>query len=418
MKNYKLKKLSNGIKVYLYSDKTLKRTFASYNVEYGSCGIFNKFYYDGKEYTVSHAMAHFLEHLLIEHSKFGNGLHHFMDKNYSFNGITYSEMTCYYFLGVDDTKNSIKELIEMIDCPVFTEKDIEETKAAVCEELKKNLDSKIRILGNCSERNLYANIEQFPDNFNSLGTVESTQAIDYDMTKLCYDAYYHTDNKFLVIGGNFDEKEMIEYLEEIYTNIKEHPNKMEEYKYSDEFKVRKELEIIEMPTDSDMVQVSYKMHNIPGFTPLQSCLYFDLYVALKYSESGPFIQEEIKKRNIVNGIGTSSCFEKDDTFFISFMFDSYKRDEFIKNLENSFNTSDLDRHKFELLKRNSITSELNKKDFMYSCFSGFTPNYFFSKNISDVDVIQELTYEKMIDFINKFDYSNRTVTVITNKKMN
>ena len=79
--NYIEKRLSNGLKVYFFKDKTLKRNFVSYSIKFGSNGFYRKFIYDNKEYTVKPGLAHFLEHTLIEHSKYGNMMHNFSDNN-------------------------------------------------------------------------------------------------------------------------------------------------------------------------------------------------------------------------------------------------------------------------------------------------------------------------------------------------
>ena len=85
-KDYVEKKLSNGIKVYFLKDDNMKRVHVSYNVNYGTHGYFDKFYYKDKSYHVEPAIAHFLEHMLIETSKRGNMLLNYMDRNYDANG--------------------------------------------------------------------------------------------------------------------------------------------------------------------------------------------------------------------------------------------------------------------------------------------------------------------------------------------
>ena len=49
-----------------------------------------EFYYKDKAYSLNPAMAHFLEHYLIEHSIHGNLFHWFYDKNYEFNELEYT----------------------------------------------------------------------------------------------------------------------------------------------------------------------------------------------------------------------------------------------------------------------------------------------------------------------------------------
>ena len=80
---------------------------------------------EGKVVEVLPGIAHFLEHMLGEHSKYGNMYKIFSDKKYQKNGITYGELTRFYFCGLNDIKESIKILINTIDDPVFTKEDVE-----------------------------------------------------------------------------------------------------------------------------------------------------------------------------------------------------------------------------------------------------------------------------------------------------
>ena len=70
MKNYGIVTLKNGVKVIYYKDDTVHTAYAKLIINYGG---FNKRYeIDRKEYTVKDGTAHYLEHLVIEHSKAGN----------------------------------------------------------------------------------------------------------------------------------------------------------------------------------------------------------------------------------------------------------------------------------------------------------------------------------------------------------
>ena len=117
-------------------------------------------------------------------------------------------------------------LINMIDDPVFNEESIEKVKNAIIEEVTKNDDIKYRIAHNLNRRNTYKSFEAISESLNTLGTKETTNSITYDIARTCYDAFYSTNNKFLVIGGNIDIDEMVEYLEEIYKELPAHKDEL------------------------------------------------------------------------------------------------------------------------------------------------------------------------------------------------
>ena len=88
----------NGVRLYLYLDKNMKKSFVSYGVFYGSSGEYSDFYLDGVKHHVLPGCAHFLEHLLLEHSKYGHLYRKFAQKKYVTNGLTYMDCTNYFFL--------------------------------------------------------------------------------------------------------------------------------------------------------------------------------------------------------------------------------------------------------------------------------------------------------------------------------
>ena len=75
--------LENGMKIYLYKDSTKHSTFVNFITKYG--GFYNDFKIDDKEYNIPNGMAHFIEHLLIETSKYGNLIHVLGEKQMSTN---------------------------------------------------------------------------------------------------------------------------------------------------------------------------------------------------------------------------------------------------------------------------------------------------------------------------------------------
>ena len=114
--NYIKKTLSNGVKLYLFLDKNMKQYYVDYIVNYGSSGKWYDFYLDNKHYHVLPGCAHFLEHLLGEHSKYGNYYEKLVSKKYFSNATTAPNITHYYFRGIDDILKSIEEIINVVCC--------------------------------------------------------------------------------------------------------------------------------------------------------------------------------------------------------------------------------------------------------------------------------------------------------------
>jgi len=415
MKKDMIKKtLKNGVPVYFYKDKNLKKVVVSYNIKYGTNGFYDEFYYKDKKYKVNPGMAHFLEHYLIEHSPNGNMLHRFIGKHYDTHGGTYFDLTTYYFIGIEDIKESLKELIEMVDNPKFTSENIEEVKSAIIDELRKTDDNKYNVAFNTNRRNLYRGYSATPVCGNVLGTKKSTEAISLEDAKICYDAYYNDENKFLVIGGNIDIDEYMDYINEIIDKLPSHKNYLKKMDYDDDFKVRCEYAEVKRDIDTDFVIVSYKIKNTFKEPILLQDLYLFLHYRLKFSSETEFTSKLINDKIIIGGIGMSTDFVFDD-IIITFSADVLNKDEFIRQLEANFNTENLDEHLFDLTTRNQIANELSKLDYLYRAILRFPVEIDFSEKLYNIDTIKNCSFENMKKFIDKLDLTNRTVTLLRNK---
>lgn len=413
-KDFVKRTLKNGIVVYLYADKNLKRTIASYNIKYGTHGFYNKFYYDKRLCEVPYAMAHFLEHMLIEKSKYGNMLMRFKEKSYETNGLTYAELTSYYFIGIKDTRESIKELIHMVDDVCFTEEDVEDVKHAIMEEVTKNDDNPYSLGFNLNRRNSQSNYEVVHSSCNVLGTKKTTKSISYDQAKLCYDAFYNDENKFLVIGGNFEIKEMVDFLESVYEDIPRHPNKMELFSYEKSLKPRKDYDEILDNVSCDHAIVTYRFKNDFSLDPLLVDLYLYIFNKMRFASDTKLVSNLIKNEVIKAGISCTTDFF-DGNITQTYTADIIDLEKFIKAIEGEFNTKDLDHYYFDLIKRSMKVSELNKMDYIYRSIARFPTGIDFSEKLYAMAKLDEITLDGMKDLIEKIDFSIKTVTVIKKK---
>lgn len=417
MKDFTKKILKNGIPVYFYKDKNLKRVVVSYNVNYGSNGYYDEFFYKDEKYTMPPGMAHFLEHTLIEHSKYGHMLHRFLDKNYEFNGETYFELTSFYFIGIKGIKESIKELVNMVDDPVFDQKSIEEVKSAIIEELKKTDDNKYLIGYNINRRNIFSSYSVCPEYGNHIGNVESTRSITLDMVKTCYDAYYNNKNKFLVIAGNIDINEYIDYLNSVYDELDDHENFLKEADYSDNFEVRNIYQEITKPVNTDHLIVTYKFKNDHKEKNMKLDLYLFFFCRLKFSSDTKFVTSLINDKVIVGGIGWNTDFFK-DVITLTFGADVLDKDKFLTSLESELSKINLDSKKFFLTKRNMIANDLAKMDYIYRSIRRFPVELNFSEKMYNQETLKKCNIEDAVKFLETLSFDTKTVTLIKKEKVN
>ena len=212
MKESKVYKLKNGLTLLFYKDPTKHSMVAHIIIKYG--GINNQYIINNKKYQTKDGIAHYLEHLLIEHSIYGNALTYFNNKYINTNGFTNSKITNFYIETVSDFENSLVELINMVNIPSFNKEDIETTKYAIIEEIRKNNDNKFRNLNKKTLNCLFKNIEYK----NNLGTEATIKNLTYEEIKECYNIFYQPSNQVIAICGNINIPKLKKLITKTYEN--------------------------------------------------------------------------------------------------------------------------------------------------------------------------------------------------------
>ena len=415
MKNYLKRTLKNGVKLYLYPDKDLQKFYVDYSVNYGSGGEYSKFYYKNKLVKVLPGVAHFIEHLIGEHSKYGNIYEIFNKRKYQRNGVTYSNLTRYYFCGVKDIKDSIKILINAIDDPVFTKEDIIETRNAIIEETKRTLNNKYAKSPSLCFRNMYKSLDLYDETLSSIGDEHTTKAITYKMLKTCYDAFYYDKNKTLLIAGNFDPDEMTEYVESIYEKLKPHKKNMRPYYYPNKDEVKKTYDELYEKISEDMVTIGFKEHNSLKLTRRELATYIEFIFFTKFYEESYFV-DKLKTQNIIAYIDyCSRKFLNKNHYSILITASVKDYDKYLDFLLKEIKTINFKEAEFKLFIKGRIASEAGKIDYKYDAFNSFKVDLPYTEDFSEVEFYKTLTFEKFLEFYNTLLFDNYTIARVRDK---
>ena len=409
--NYIKKTLKNGVKLYLYIDKNMVQTYVDYMIDYGHSGKYFDFYYKNKLHHVLPGCAHFLEHLLGEHSKYGNIYKLFYKRKYNRNGTTSMDITHYYFLGVNDIKDSIEKLINAIDDPVFTKEDIVETSYAIAEETKRTLNSPGSIASNIARYNLYKNLNLVDETLSVIGNENTTNSIDYETLKLCYDAFYYDENKTLLIAGNFDEAEMTEYIESIYAKLKPHKKEVKLYNYKDIDKKKKTKEIKYMSTHDDIVNIIFKQKN-HNFSKKEIVYFLGYISSTKFLAENQFIRD-LKKDNIITDISRIyRYFLDDENYNLDITFMSNNTEIAIEKIIDKLKINDFNKRDFDLYFRVQLSYNVLVYDNVYSELFGFAYNKCYTEDFNDIVFIKQITFDRFIEFYNSLSFDDYTIGIV------
>jgi len=414
MNNYKKIILDNGIPLYIYIDKNLKQVFVNYIVKYGSDGKWFDFELDKKHISVSSGYAHYLEHLLGEHSKYGNMYNNFEERCYYSNAYTAYDHTSYYFYGVNDVKQSIKELIEAIDCPVFDLNDVEQTRHAIEEEASIANDDYGEIAIGLVEKNLYASYDVYDDTLCCIGNRKTTKNINCIDLYNCYNAFYTNDNKILVIAGNVEEKEIVDYLNEVYSKISYRSSSVVLPKYDLE-PIRKKEEVIYRDVISDINSMGIKIKKPDSIFNVDLQIFIDFLLEYLYSEQSDFYNE-LKNKGLLDVL--HYAYTTWNNNFINFIhsFVSTCRDDYYNVILEKINKKDMQKEDFELIKRGLIANEVRKYDDKYNAPSEFGNKMCYTDNYSLIDTYIKFNYEKFMDIFNQLKFDTYTTGIIKSLK--
>lgn len=268
---------------YPKKDRFLKGAYLS--VGFGSTdleGVFN-----GGEISLPQGTAHFLEHKLFE------GEEDLFDKmtrlGASVNAFTSHDLTCYYFTSPVNFKESLDLLLEIPLRPQYSQEGIEREKDIIAHEIKMYQDD----VGYATfHRGMDYLYPQHPVGRDIAGTFESIASIDSQVLDLALDAYYVPSKMLLFLIGDFSEKELaifIEDLPEFYKKDKEGASPIyREDRPSPGHKQLKMDQDIPSPSFSYLLKLDAQEGAREGF---ERSIYFALLLDIVFGQASDFYRK-------------------------------------------------------------------------------------------------------------------------------
>ncbi len=403
MNNYGVITLKNGIKVIYYKDNTVHTAYAKLIINYG--GFNKRFKIDNNEYIIKDGTAHYLEHLVIEHTKIGNLYKKFSSDSLFFNGSTNHNQTCFYIECVYHFDNYLKDLIYYINTPYFNEKDISDTKHAIIEEIRNNEGKPYKKNWQEFFKN-YVNADGFE---SVIGTEELINSFDYDYIKNIYDAFYIPSNQTILIGGNFNLEKTIKLIENTYDSLNRvYPNvTLLTKKETKEIKNR-DITLYSNKED-DKVTMIFKF-NLDSFTPLEKLKldYYRNYITREnFSSTSSLSKYMIKNKYSMYNIDIS--YMKVNGYYYMFISLFIKDKELFKNkVLEVINNLNFDEESFNIWKKESIVNNILRNERYKSILVSYADNIMeFNIDINeDASFVNLLNLNELKELLNKIDLTN------------
>lgn len=399
--------LDNGLDIYMVPNSNVNNFYITLNVRYGS--IYNKFRYDGKNYDMPKGIAHYLEHLMFNMPT-GSAFEYFGDLGSPVNAFTSFDITCYEVFANNHFKENLSYLIKYVYTPYFTKELINGERGIITEEIKMYEDMPETCLYYNSLKSVLVNDER--RNLIS-GTESDVKKITLDDILTVYDAFYHPDNMFLVITGNFNPEEAVAIVEGAMSEFSFGEYKKPELKKIDEpFKVTSEYSKQKTGIDKAKAAISIK-YPINSFKNLKISdvtlrLYFNLIMLINFGNTS-ILKDELTSNGILTDDISFSLVATDDYYVETIMAATEYPDYFVKRVKETianFNITeeDLERKKKICISNlimmfddiEIVNSEISKDLIDYNEYLNDVYSIYKSLNIEDINKVAEKMMSKYI----------------------
>lgn len=194
----------SGLNIYVHPKRGYSSNYAIIGTDFGS--VNNKFKLKNQNSftVVPDGIAHYLEHKLFE-SKEGDAFELFAKTGASANAYTSFEKTAYLFSCTGKFEESFNILLNFVQSPYFTEKNVEKERGIIGQEIEMYQDSPdwkvlINLIGA-----LYKN---HPVKKDIAGSIESIAQITPELLYECYNTFYNLHNMSLCVVGDVDPNQI------------------------------------------------------------------------------------------------------------------------------------------------------------------------------------------------------------------
>ena len=408
-------KLENGLEIYIIPKNNCNNIYATISTKYGSnidefVPIKSK---KMKKFPLG--IAHFLEHKMFEMEDGTDPFEIYSNNGADANANTSNYKTTYLFSGPQYFKENLNYLLDYVQTPYFTDKNVEKEKGIIIQEIKMYQDDPYTVL---YEKAIYNSFIKHPIKMPVIGDIENVKSITKEDLYECYNTFYNPGNMFVVITGNVDPEETIELIKQ--NQEKKQFEKEEEIKiktYEEPDKVDKKSEIIKMDINLPKLALSYKINYKNMNLNLRDALaYLSIIFDINLGATS-IINEELKDENIITSNIDFTFMYTDTHILVTIFGETDKIEKLSSKLENQINNLELTEEEFDRKKLNIASSYIFMSDNIFSMNEKVMNNIikYNEIKIDDIKYTKRLDYKKAKQIIKDLDLKNKSIVIIEPK---
>lgn len=403
-----------GLPIYMWVNEKVSSMYASLSVKYGS--IHTKFKIGKKTYEVPNGIAHFLEHVKFNIDEETTAHDEFYKLGGDANAFTTFDYTSYIVFATNNKKENLEELLNFVYNPFFTKKCISKEKGIIVEEANMGLDDPYSIvffhtLLNTLQKSKYRN--------TITGTPDDVNSISLEDVKLVYDAFYHPENMFLTLTGNFNPYEMACLVEDNlskkkfgkYLNpiiIKENEPKKVTTKYKEEY--------INVTYPRLKFSIKMDMSRFKNYSSLELKILTNLLFNINFGATSDF-KDELMEKGLIQNMNVT-CDVYDDTFVVTINVTSNFKEEIIKKVKEKLENLSISEIDFKRKKNATIATLIldyeDLENVSYRIQDDVLNNGGIVTNLKEI--LEDETIDDLKDIINLLDTDNLSISVFLPKE--
>ncbi|MFV0274833.1 MAG: EF-P 5-aminopentanol modification-associated protein YfmH [Bacilli bacterium] len=404
------KKLKSGLDVYLFPNKNISSSYFTLTTRYGGKDII--FSTSKNKNKTPIGMAHFLEHKVFEMENGEDAFNIFSENGASANAMTSHNKTKYLFKTSINLENNLRNLINFVYSPFFTEENVKKEQGIISEE--------IDMINNKPDYILYREIinsvfEKNPITHSNIGSKEDIKQVTKEDLDLCFDTFYNPSNMFLVGTGNFDIKEVLNIIEDEMSKLKfkkYKPINLEKFNEPKRvFLSYKEVnEKIEIPKIAYSIKFKYSDFK---FDKKKTKFYLNIILDLLFSSTSDFLEELIKEKIITQELYTFIESNEDDGF-LSIICTTKTGDQLIQKIDKLLENPKIYKDKFLKLINGTKGSFIKSLDNIVSVNNNLS-NQIFLYNSCDLNFIKflnSLSFEEIEYILKTIDFTNKAIVIM------
>ena len=402
----------NGLQIYLWPNPKVRSFYATLNVRYGSNDIEYKI--KGKKNIIKTptGIAHFLEHQNFTESDGSSVFEYFSRLGSSINAFTTYDYTAYEVSGSNHFKENITHLLDYVSSPYFTKATIKKEKGIIIEEIKMCNDRPGTQIYHALNKCLF---KKDPTKIPIIGTIEDVKNTTLEDIKNVYETFYHPQNMFLVITGNFNVQETLAIIKENQAQ-----KQWTEYTFPERKKYKEPISV------ACHFQELYQNIKIPKLT-LAYKLDRKIFAEYKRQELFPYLmiilrknfggssllREELIKNELITGGLHFDLEIEDDYIIIVFQTETDYPNEIVKTLREKMNNLEIDESTIRRRKKVNIASNALKYDDIDQINQKIQNAIIKYKEIStnDYEIFSKLNIETANKIVGKLKPTNEVIII-------